>query len=648
MKYALLVSTSLLAAALAAPSMAAPSQALAAAAVAPVDELVVTAVRTPERADRIGQQVTVVDAQELRAQQTPVVSDILSRTPGISFTRNGGVGTSTQIYIRGAETGQTMVLIDGVRLNDPTAPDNSFNFGNLLIGDIDRVEILRGPQSVLWGSQAIGGVINLITANPQKPFESDLTAEGGSHGWGAGRAAVGGKTDRVDWRLAASYLSTTGISTFDEAKGGREADGYRNEGATAKVRITATDQLSFDLRAIYSRGRTDLDGFPPPNYTFADTPEYSFDEDVAAYAGANLDLLGGRLHNRFAVTATHTSHKNFDPTTPPTEVTFSGFGHTERYEYQGVYDITQTWAAVFGLEREDAHMRSASFGGPYNILGSTLDSIYAQAHGDVIEGLTLSGGLRHDHHDTFGGHTTGQVAAAWRLNDGRTILRASWGQGFKAPTLYQLGSEYGNLALKPEEATGWDMGVEQRFLGDKAMVSAAFFERHTQNQIDFVSCFGGPAPLCPSHPAGGYYDNIARTKARGVELQANADLTDALSVNANYTWTEARNDAEGTANFDKRLPRRPTYEANAEASYLWPVKLTTALAAHYAGDRYDDAANRNLVKGYVLWDIRASYPLTELLEVYGRVENLFDKHYETIRNYGQLGRAVYGGLRARF
>jgi vitamin B12 transporter len=641
--------SSFLSASLVAATLAAPSLALAEAAAPPVDEVIVTAVRAPERADRVGQQITVVTAEELRALQTPVLTDVLSRTPGVSFSRNGGVGTATSIYIRGAETGQTLVLIDGIRLNDPTTPDNSFNFGNLLVGDISRIEILRGPQSVLWGSQAIGGVVNLLTAQPQKPFESDLTAEGGSHSWGYGRAAVGGRTDRAAWRVSAGYLSTTGISAFDEAKGGREADGYRNVGASATARIAVTDQLSLDLRTIYSRGRTELDGFPPPDFTFADTPEYSVDEDLAGYAGANLDLLDGRLHNRFAVTATHTSRKNFDPSVAPTEITFSGFGHTERYEYQGVYDISQTWAGVFGLEREDSHMRSASSFSPVvTVRGATIDSLYAQAHGDVIPGVTLSGGVRHDHHDTFGGHTVGQASAAWRLNGGNTILRASWGQGFKAPSLYQLGSEFGNPALKPEEATGWDAGVEQRFFDGKAVLSTAYFERHTKNQIDFVSCFGTTAPLCPSHPAGGYYDNIASTKARGVELAASADLTEALSVNANYTWTDARNDAEGDPDFEKRLARRPTYEAYADATYVWPVKLSTAVAVHYAGDRYDDAANLNRLKGYVLWDVRTSYPLTDRLEAYARVENLFDKRYETVLNYGQLGRTAYAGLRARF
>jgi vitamin B12 transporter len=647
LKSSLFLSVSLVAASVAA-SLAGPSPAFADAAVPPVDEVVVTAARSPEPADKVGQQLTVITAEDLRAQQTPILSDVLSRTPGVSFSRNGGVGTATQVYLRGAEPGQTVVLIDGVRLGDPTTTDNSVDFGNLLVGDLARVEVLRGPQSVLWGSKAIGGVINMITAEPQKPFETDLTAEGGSHAWGYGRAGVGGKTDRVTWRASAAYLSTTGISAFDEAKGGREPDGYRNVGASATARVALTDQLALDLRGLYSRGHTDFDGFPPPAFQFADTPEYGDSEQLAGYAGATLDLLDARLHNRMAVTAAQTSRKNFDPSVTPTAVTFSGAGHTERYEYQGVYDITQAWTAVFGLEREDAHMRSSSFGGPAVILGTRTDSLYAEAHGDVAPGLTLAGGVRHDDHDTFGGHTVGQASAAWRLDQGNTILRASWGQGFKAPSLYQLGSEYGNLALRPEQAEGWDTGVEQRFLGGRAMVSAAWFERHTIDQIDFVSCFGTAAPLCPSHPAGGYYDNIARTRARGIELAASADLTQALSLSANYTWTDARNDVDGGANFDKRLARRPARQANAEATYLWPARLSTTVAVRYAGDRYDDAANRNLVKGYVLWDLRASYPVTAALEVYGRIENLFDERYETVLDYGQLGRAAYAGVRARF
>jgi vitamin B12 transporter len=622
-----------------------------------VDEVVVVANRSPERADRVGQQITVISAEELKRQQTPVFTDILSHVPGVSFSRNGGIGASTQVYIRGAEPGQTVILIDGVKLNDPSSTDTAFNFGNLLVGDVERVEILRGPQSVLWGSQAIGGVVNLITAEPKAPFESDLTTEGGSHNWGYGRAGVGGKSERVTWRATAAYLTTTDISTFDEAKGGREADGYRNYGASAKAAVTVTDQLSLDLRTVYSHGRKELDGFPPPNFTFGDTADFGTTEDLVGYAGANLSLLDGRFTNRVAYAYTRTERKNINPDQDVTDVTFRASGRNERFEYQGAFKLTPVWTAVFGAETEKSRMSSASPSdfdpNPVAIRRSAqIDGIYGQVRGDILPDVTVSGGVRRDHHDDFGGHTVGQASLAWRVNDGKTVVRASWGEAFKAPSLYQLGSEYGNPNLSPESSHAWDAGIEHRLLDGRLVLTAAYFDRRTKNQIDFFSCTTGSTdPLCVSVggvPRFGYYVNTTRTKAHGVELSAEAEVTDALTLSANYTWTDARNDDPGGRNFDKHLPRRPSREANVEAAYDWPSKLETSVAIHYAGDRFNDVANRMVLKGYVLWDLRASYPVNEQIEVYGRIQNLFDESYETISNYGELGRTAYAGVRAKF
>jgi len=652
LKSKLFLSTALCLAAV--PALA---RAEAAARIPAVDELVVVADRAPERADRVGQQVTVVTAEQIRSLQTPDVTEILATTPGVSFSRNGGVGGTTNVYIRGAETGQTVVLIDGVKLNDPSTTDAGFNFGHLLIGDVSRIEILRGPQSVLWGSQAIGGVINLLTADPQEPFEASLVAEGGSNNWYYGRAAVGGKSERLSWRATAGYLTTTGVSAFDEAKGGSESDGYRNIGASAKALVTVTDQLSLDLRTIFSRGRSDMDGLPPPNFAFADTDEYGTTQDLVAYAGARYSLLGGRFRNRAGVAYTNTIRKNYNPDQARTDVTFRTSGRNERFEYQGAFDVTPAWTAIFGAETEKSKMRTASPSefdpGPSPVRASArLDSYYANLRGDVVPNLTISGGVRLDHHSDFGDHTVGQASAAWRLNDGNTVLRASWGKAFKAPSLYQLGSEYGNPTLDPESSRSWDAGVEQRLMDGRIVVSAAYFKRKTRNQIDFFTCLSASDdPLCIGPgglPRFGFYANTARTRAKGVELSAEADLTDALTVSLNYTWVDARNDAKASQNYDKRLARRASREGNAEVRYDWPNALTTAVAVHYSGDRYDDAANRNVLKGYVLWDVRASYPVTERFDVYARVENLFDESYETIRNYGQLGRAAYAGVRARF
>jgi len=267
----------------------------------------------------------------------------------------------------------------------------------------------------------------------------------------------------------------------------------------------------------------------------------------------------------------------------------------------------------------------------------------------VVAGLTLTAGLRRDSHDTFGDKTLGQLAAAWSLNDGNTILRASFGQGFKAPTLYQLYSEYGNTALAPEEADGWDAGIEQRLL-DRFMVRATYFDRDTTNQIDFVSCTATTTnPLCFVNGVrrSGVYDNTARTKAHGVELEGSADLGP-LQVLANYTWTDTENDSAGNVNRGKQLTRRPEHQANIQATYSWANEASLGAAIRYVGASFDNAGNTYVLQSYTLLDLRASYPVNDTFEVYGRVENAFDDEYETTRNYGSPGRGIYVGVRAKF
>jgi len=617
-----------------------------------VEELVVVATRSPQRADRIGQQVTVIKQAELEARQAVVVSDLLVETPGVALSRNGGVGGVTALRVRGAETDQTLVVVDGVKLNDPSGPGGGYNFANLMAGDIARIEVLRGAQSTLWGSQAIGGVVNVVTAEPTSAFGGQASVEGGSQGTGYARAAVGGKTERLDWRLAGGAFTTDGVSAFRQ---GREKDGYRNTGLSGRAKLALTDAAALDVRAVWSKARSEFDGFPPPLYAFADDPEYGTTEEFVGYAGLNFDLAGGRLKNRVAYGYTDTDRTNFNPLQAVTTRTFVSAGTNRRWEYQGVLSLPHDWQATFGAETERSSMRSASPSSfAPNPAAATahvgLDSLYAQLIGQVAPGLTITAGLRHDSHDTFGDHDLGQLAAAWSLDDGATVLRASFGQGFKAPTLYQLYSPYGNTALRPEKADGWDAGVEHHLGVARAVVSAAWFQRDTTDQIDFVSCTAASAPALCS-PGGiarfGYYGNIARAKAHGIELSAQATLG-GVDLDANYTWTHAENDSPGSPNRGKFLVRRPEHQANLTASYAWPGGPTTSATVRYVGGSFDNAANTYRLKAYTLVDLRASWPLNDRIQVYGRVENAFDQSYETTRSYGARGRGAYLGLRASF
>ena len=613
-------------------------------AIASVGELVVTANRSPQEIERIGQSITVLTAEEIKASQVIDVSTLLAQTAGVSFSRNGGVGGSTSLRIRGAETDQTLVIIDGVKLNDPSSSGGGYNFANLLAGDIDRIEILRGAQSTLWGSQAIGGIVDITTAQPQKPVEASLSAEGGSMATSYLRGGVGGRTERLAWRLAASRYDTDGVSSY---RYGSEKDGYENTGLSGRALLHATDALSFDLRGVYSKGKNDFDGF------LTDSRDYGETEDFIGYAGVNFDLFGGALSNRIAYAYTRTDRQNFNPDQAVTTITFDARGENKRWEYQGVWKINEAWTATFGGETEDARMRTASPSAfdphpPVVRAKVGLEGLYAQVQGELVAGLNLTAGVRRDSHDTFGDNTLGQIAAAWSLNDGATILRASFGQGFKAPTLYQLYSEYGNTNLEAEEADGWDVGVQQR-LADRFVIRATWFQRKTENQIEYVSCSSPADAMCLVNGVmrWGYYDNIARAKAKGVELEGTADLGP-LQVAANYTWTEAKNDAEGTATYGKLLPRRPEHQANIQVAYTWANQATLGGAIRYVGKAYDNAANTNVLQSYALLDLRASYPVNDTFELYGRVENALDEDYETTRNYGSPGRGAYVGVRARF
>ncbi len=606
-------------------------------------DIVVTANRAARPAETVGQSVTVLDTEIITQRHAVVVSDLLRQTPGVSVVRNGGVGTTTSVSIRGAESDQTVALIDGIKLNDPSAPGGGFNFGTLLIGNIARIEVLRGAQSVLWGSQAIGGVVNLITRQPTETITINARAEGGGDGTGQGFANVSGKAGPVSASFGGGYYTTDGISAYAP---GAERDGSRNYAANGSLGIALSTTVSVDLRGFYTNSRTDFDGFPPPDYTFGDTAEYGEAEQWIGYAGLNAALFDGRLRNRVGYAHTDTDRRNIDPNGDPSE-TFRGIGRNDRIEYQGTADITKAVFATFGAEREVSRFSSSSYGGPLTRGRARLFSGYGQLAITPIAGLTATGGVRHDDHNIFGGATTFSGSGVYSPNHGATTLRASYSEGFKAPTLYQLQSEYGNTALSPERSHGWDAGITQKALHGTVAASATYFHRTSRDLITFVSCDGPLTGICTDRPFG-TYDNIARTRAQGVELTLLLRPVEPLSVSASYTYLDATDLSPGSADFGRKLARRPDQSITVNADYRWTFGLTTGATLTSVGDSFDNASNARRLDGYVLADLRASFPVTRRVEVYGRIENVLDTQYQTIYQYGQPGRVAFGGIRLTY
>ncbi|MEP7246974.1 MAG: TonB-dependent receptor, partial [Gammaproteobacteria bacterium] len=605
------------------------------------DSVVVTATRTEQPLSQVGQSISVIDAAAIHSRQTDSVVDLLRTLPGIAVARNGGVGNTTSVFIRGAETDQTVALIDGVKLNDPSSPGGGFNFANLLTGNIARIEVLRGSQSVLWGSQAIAGVVNVITKEPTDELTASARAE---YGWRNTRSLVANLSDKFG-PLAASVgagdFRTDGISSFNETRGGSERDGYRNYGAHAKFKYEVSDAVSVDLRGWYSNGRTDFDGFAPPNFDFGDTREFGRTREAVGYTALNAALFDGRFHNRLALAYTDTQRNNFDPDGFVYE-TFNAAGTNRRFEYQGTLDITDTVRTTFGAESERSRFTSVSFGGPPTRGEARINSAYAEILARPLESLTTIAGVRRDDHDEFGGKTTTGASAVYTPNGGRTAFRASYSEGFKAPTLYQLQSEYGNGLLTPETAKGWEAGITQRFFNDTFEVSATGFRRDTHDLINFISCFTPLTGICVDR-ANGTYDNIGRARADGVELALALKPFDALEVQANYTNVDSENRSAG-ANFGKALPRRPRETASAVVDYRWPFGLNTGITFTHAGKSFDNATNTREVESYDVVDLRVAYPVTAAFELQARVENLLDEKYETVFRYGTMRRAAYAGV----
>ncbi|RIV85491.1 TonB-dependent receptor [Aurantiacibacter xanthus] len=600
------------------------------------ERIVVTANRTPVSLDQVGQSVTVLTEAQIEASQKIGVTELIALTPGVQFRRNGGPGTVTSVFIRGADSGQTLILYDGVRLHDPSSTDGGATLSDVTTSGLGRIEILRGTQSVLYGSQAIGGVINIISKQPSEPFEARFQAEAGELNSYLVNGSVGGKSGGLTWNAGASHSTSDGVSAF---AAGTERDGYKNSSLNGRIGYAFSDDVSLDLRTYYAEGDVEYDSFN------GDGANRGLNDSWASYAGVNFRLFD-RLSNRVSYGRTEINRINLDETNPIKPVqTFDGHGRSDRFEYQGTFDLAAGSFVVFGVEYAENEFDGSS--ATVSVGDNTL-GFYGNVTVEPVKGLTLTGGLRHEDHSNFGGATVGAASVAYTPNDGETVLRASYSEGFKAPGLFQLYAPgYGTPDLRPEESKSWEVGGEQMF-GDLFRLSAVYFNRETENLVSYVGCGAIPDnPRCASDPnLYGIYANQGLVDAEGVELGAGLELG-GLSLSANYTYLDAQYATPGDPNKGKQLTRRAKDTFNATASYTAPFGLNLATTVSVVGDHFNDAANTVVVPGYTTVDLRTSYPINDAVEIYARVENLFDEDYQTILNYGAMPRMIYGGVRVR-
>ncbi|WP_438726840.1 TonB-dependent receptor plug domain-containing protein [Parasphingorhabdus sp. DH2-15] len=590
-----------------------------------------------DRTSNSNRALTIIGADEIDQIQTPDITQILERAPGVTTTRNGPIGGFTSVRVRGSTSDQVLVLIDGIRLNDPSAPGAGFDFANVQTGNITKVEILRGANSIIWGSNAIGGVIALDTRGSRGT--ASLTGEGGSFGTvnlsGSVRPDI---ADGLDVNISGGYFDNDGFSSFAD---GTENDGFRQSYINGHAGYSLTSGIYLFAQGRFATSRLDIDGFPAPAFAFADTDEFQETQQFSASAG--VEYSGDNLELRALYSIADIDRDNFNPAFGD-DVSFFAEGRNERIELRGELQPVNNVTVFFGLENEETRFETGPFG---TAAESGIDSAYGllRYNDDVVN---ISAGLRVDDHEQFGSQVTFGADASIALDVGWKLVGA-YQEGFRAPSLFQLLSDFGNTNLQPETSQSFEVGIQYNDRNSVYPIggSVTLFTRDTDNQIDFISCFGVTDAICDNRPFG-TFDNILSTRAQGVEADLSVQPIDTFIARIAYSYIDTENRSAGSANVGNVLARQPDNVLTLSADWTpelagKPVNLGGDV--RLVSDSFDNAANSVRLDGFAVVRLRASYDITDNIQLYGRVENLFDAQYQTVSGFGTPGMSAFGGVR---
>ena len=582
-----------------------------------VDEVIITATRVPAIvAETPGARV--IDEETIEQRGAVFAADILADVPGLSVTRSGAFSGPATVRIRGAHPGKTLVLVDGAVVNDAADIDGAFDFTGFDLGDVERIEVLSGPQSSLWGSSAIGGVISFTTR------ELDgirAEAEAGSFDTVRARLAGGVANDRYAVGAFVSHFDTDGISAADQADGNTEADGATITTLGANGRYSFSPAVTLEGRVRYNETDADIDGFPAPTYALTDTDDSIAREQLSGFGRLTVQALG--LDHQVSVSASDLTRESFSDFPS----TFEADRQIYRWQASGESAGGRVTYA-FGAEHEDA--TGALSSGITEELSTT--SVFATARFDLSDRFSLTGGLRQDDTDDFGDATTGRLSAAYELGGG-FILSGAWGTGFKTPTVSQAVCDFcfsteSYPDLRPEHADGYEAALGWRSADRRLEGRVTVYRLDVEDQIVWFS--GG---------GGGVYANVDETRTDGVEVEGRADLPAGFDLSVAYAWTDAVDATDGS-----RLLRVPEHAASATLGWTGE-RLTGALTVRSESDMLDSGGERD---GFVTANLNAGWALTEQVSLTARVENLADEHYQQLLGYGEPGRSGYVGVRLRY
>ncbi len=595
-------------------------------------EVVVTSTRIPSETDNTPTDVTVIQGADLERQQIRTVSDALREVPGLNVVQSGQPGGNISVFMRGANSNHTLVLIDGVRVNDGFS--STFDFSNLPTDNIERIEVLRGPQSTLYGSEAIGGVINIITKRGAVQPTGSVTFEGGSYDSIRSRFSFADTIGKLSLAGGGSYFSTDND---------RVNSALRQRDINASIGYQFLEHFDAAVSGWFRSSHAGSAGLD--SGWGANDPSAVLNDENANVA-VNLHAQPFEFWDaRLILSHNHDRKFFYDPNG---NAGGNAWTTTDRdqIDFQNVFTISEQHKLVAGFSFDNAHANRAGFywfGSPTLIAPTTTSySGYANYEFTPFARLTLNAGVRLDDFNRFGAETTYRVGARYTVPGTETILRANFGTGLRAPSLNDMffpGS--GNPDLQPERSLGWDVGFEQPLLDNKLRVGANYFQTEFNNLIQYA--------VTNSFTWAGTMMNVQQAQTIGVETFATWTPVKDLLVRGSYTWLPtAEGDVIDPSWQQRRLLRRPRHSGDLSASYRFLKRFDLVLRGQFSGDHQD--YNPGVVKGfsYTKLDVGLSCDVCKHFTVFGRIENFTDEHYVEVAGYPALGRTLWAGGTVKF
>jgi vitamin B12 transporter len=592
-----------------------------------MEEIVVTSSRVAMPLRQVGTSLSVITAQEIERRGFNSLFDILRTQPGIAVSNQGGQGKITALRIRGEESYRTRLFIDGIDVADTSAPQTTPRLDQLMSAGIDRVEILRGPQGLMYGADA-GGVINVATAPPGEGLSGAVNAEGGRYGTRQIGGSIAGGSKKVEVSLFATDFETDGFNAKDTDTTLRDDDGYDNTTFHGRLRWNITDQLGLEVIGRDVEGENEYDGCNTVN-DFIPTDDCVGNYEQQAYRVATDYEIG-----RFGHELSYNYSDNQSRDDYAGERGYSAEGKIETIGYVGTLTASESMSFVYGAELRNEYIDDGSTDSDRD-----QEGYFLEYQGGFNDSLFVTAGLRYDDNDDFGDYTSYRASAAYLIDlaSGELKFKGTYGTGFRAPSLYEIAYNGGAFSFPPasdvnlgeEESEGYDIGVV--YAGASGLyLEANYFDQTINDEIYFdLDNFSG------------YLQGNGDSQSNGVELIAESPLPLNFSVAANYTY----NDTE-TADGDTRI-RRPEHLANLGLNWSGlNDQLILGLNVRLSRDALSSRGAE--LDDYEVLDFNASYEILDGLRVYGRVENLLNEDYQEVASYKTSGAAGYAGLRYQF